>query len=202
MATVLEIITGSMYGGKSEELVRRLARAAYANRRILLIKPNVDDRKERNVFALTKRNKKLARYKYLAKHSVKSVGEIKKLISEFAPDILALDEAQFFDDKKLFHNQIPKLIDQLLADNCDSDLTVIVSGLDMNYKRTPFWTMAQLMAMADRVDKYPAVCLKCKGKRGQGILTQKKESGSGKTIEVGGIKLYEARCRADHTIPT
>jgi thymidine kinase len=190
----LEVITGPMFSGKSEELARRLRRATFANRRIAVIKPSQDDRKTRNIFVIIQEDARLRDYKFLVKQTLSHARELKNLVDNFKPDILAVDEAQFLAADFLGY------LEELLEKNKSRNFTAIVAGLDMDAWKKPFGMMPQLLAIADEVLKLTAICSKCLSKNGPAIFTQKK-GGSGEKIEIGDAGLYEARCRVCHTIP-
>lgn len=198
----LEVITGPMFSGKSEELVRRMGRSAWANRRILLVKPSSENRGARNIFCLIEGdearkiegNKKLKGYDRLAKRSLEHSKELRNLVDSFRPELIVLDEAQFFGP------DILKYLEELLEKYKSKNFTVIAAGLDMDAWRRPFGIMPQLLAMADEVLKLTAICLVCQDENGPAIFTQKK-GGTGEQVEVGDTELYEARCRTCHTIP-
>jgi thymidine kinase len=190
----LEVITGPMFSGKSEELARRLRRATFANRRIAVIKPSQDDRKTRSIFAIIQEDARLKDYEFLAKQALSHPRELKNFIDAFRPDILAIDEAQFLEANFL------EYIEELLEKSKSKNFIVIVAGLDMDAWGRPFGIMPQLMAMADEVLKLTAICSLCLGENGPAIFTQKK-GGAGQQIEIGDAKLYEARCRVCHSIP-
>lgn len=191
----LEVITGPMFSGKSEELLRRLKRAAYADQSILLLKPAIDKRKTRDIFQLVENDQKLAGYKNLSKQTVGSIDDLKDGGPLIEYDILAVDEIHFFE--KWFE----KILTKVLEVGRHLDITIIVSGLDMDYLRQPFGTMPDLLARADEIVKLTAVCANCKGKKGPAIFTQKKTE-TGKHVEVGDEELYEARCRACYYVPS
>lgn len=198
----LEVITGPMFSGKSEELMRRMGRAAWANRKILLVKPSRENRGNRNIFILIEGDmtrkiaghEKLKGYDRLAKRSLEHSKELRRLVDSFKPELLVLDEAQFFGP------DILEYLEELLEKYKSKNFTVDVAGLDMDAWKKPFGIMPQLLAMADEVLKLTAICLRCQGENGPAIFTQKK-GGTGEQIEVGDTELYEARCRVCHTIP-
>lgn len=190
----LEIITGPTLSGKSEELAQRLKKRAYAYKRILVIRPSQDYRKSRNIFTIIQENSVLKSYRLLVKQTSSNIKEIGNIVSAFKPEVLAIDEAQFLDADFL------EYIEELLEKNKRKDFTIIVAGLDMDAWRKPFGIMPQLLAIADKVSKLTAICPICRGKNGPAIFTQKK-GGTDRRIEIGDIELYEARCRACHTIP-
>lgn len=192
----LEVITGPMFSGKSEELLRRLKRAAYADQRILLLKPAIDSRKTRDIFRLEEKDQKLAGYKNLTKQTIGSPDDLKDECLLLEYDILAIDEVHFFGA------WFEKILINVLETAQSLDITIIVSGLDMDYLRQPFgMIMPNLLARADEIIKLTAVCAKCKGANGPAIFTQKKTE-TGKHVEIGDEELYEARCRVCHYIPS
>lgn len=190
----LETITGPMFCGKSEELQRRLRRAAYANKRIIIVKPKLDNRNSRNIFQFIKDDKKLAKYELLKMAAVSSDAEMEALVSSLDFDVLALDEAQFFGKWML------GVLNKILQRGCRLNSVIIASGLDMDAWCKPFGIMPELMAMSDDVLKLTAICLHCRGENGPAIFTQKKTS-SKEQVEVGDGDTYEARCRMCHYIP-
>lgn len=191
--THLTVITGPMFSGKSEELIRRLRRAAYAHQKILLLKPQLDNRSTRDIFKFIKDDGKLSKYERLTAKTISSAEDWGKIRPRDF-DIIAIDEAQFFD--KWLITTISDTLDKI----AHLDITIIVSGLDMDAWRKPFGVMPELMSMADHVLKFAAICLHCEGKYGPGIFTQKKTS-STQQVEVGDEEIYEARCRACHILP-
>jgi thymidine kinase len=189
----LEVITGPMFSGKSEELLRRIRRAAYAKKKISVIKPGTDDRKVRSIFNLIREDKKLSKYPYLTMATINSPEDLANAKIDEA-ELLAIDEAQFFEQ------WFADIVADVINDG-ERDLEIIIVGLDMDAWRKPFGAMPEFMARADSVSKLTAICLECVGAKGPAIFTQKKSIGSGKQIEVGDTHLYEARCRVCHTIP-
>jgi len=178
----LTVITGPMYSGKSEELIRLLRRAAIGGKTTILLRPNIDDRYSK---------KDLVSHAGISHkaHSIKpTADEIWVAGTHF--DVIGIDEVQFFENQDW---TIESTIDFLI----DSGKEIIVSGLDMTYRKEPFGHMPNLLAMADRVFKLDAVCHRCKG---VATLTQRLVNGkpaphSGPTIQIGGEESYEARCR-------
>ncbi|MEK7153998.1 MAG: thymidine kinase, partial [Patescibacteria group bacterium] len=182
-----------MFSGKTEELIRRLRRATFARKRILVVRPSTDNRGTRSIFDLIKGDDKLSCYECLASRVLNHVKELRSLVDSWKPDILAIDEAQFFGPELL------EYLDELLEKKKSKNFTIIVAGLDMDAWRRPFGTMPQLLAMADEVLKLTAICVACNGEN-PAIFTQKK-GGTGKQVEVGDTGLYEARCRACYYVP-
>ena len=188
-----EVITGPMFSGKTEELIRRLRRATFARKRILVIRPSTDNRGTRSVIDLIKGDDKLSCYEYLATRVLNHMKELRNIVDSWKPDILAIDEAQFFGPELL------EYLDELLEKKKSKNFTIIVAGLDMDAWRRPFGIMPQLLAMADEVLKLTAICVACNGEN-PAIFTQKK-GGTGEQVEVGDTGLYEARCRACYYVP-
>jgi thymidine kinase len=172
MTNGLEVITGPMFSGKSEELLRRLRRAQIAGLSVKLFKPDIDNRYSD---------------KDVVSHNGSSMPSISlrpnfggvKAIGEYynSVDVIGIDEAQFFDG--YIASQLQKMSKGTL---------IIVAGLDMDFRRLPFGPMPNLLAMAERVQKLTAVCNSC------GIDGEPAKYG-GKTVMVGGTETYEARCR-------
>lgn len=181
----LEVITGSMFCGKTEELLRRLRRAAIANQKIQVFKPSFDTRY--GVDKVTSH----------AGHEFEAfpVADIAEILDRILEDstVVAIDEAQFFDE------DILTVVDTLVERN----IRVIVAGLDMDFRGEPFGQMPQLMAKAEEVDKLHAICMVC-GK--SATRTQRLVDGSpahydDPVVIVGASELYEARCRMHHIVP-
>jgi thymidine kinase len=191
----VEVITGPMFSGKSKELERILESAAWGKKRILLLKPAIDNRDERNIFNLVKKNEKLSGYENLTTAVISSARDLNKLFASPRFDILAIDEAQFFKSWLL------KALKRMMATYCRLDLKIYISGLDTDWRRKGFGIMPALLAQADSVQKFTAVCLHCEGKNGPAIFTQKKPGNSREQVQVGDKDVYEARCRVCHYIP-
>ncbi len=190
----LEVITGPMFSGKTEESIRRLRRATFVRKRILVVRPSTDNRGARNIFDLIKGDDKLSCYERLATRVLNHVKELRNIVDSWKPDILAIDEAQFFGLELL------EYLDELLEKKKSQNFTIVVAGLDMDAWRRPFGIMPQLLAMADEVLKLTAICVACNGEN-PAIFTQKK-GGTGEQVEVGDTGLYEARCRACYYVPS
>jgi thymidine kinase len=169
----IEAISGGMFSGKSEELVRRLRRAAIARQTVQVFKPLADTR--HGPERLVTRDKR-----ELEAVSVACSCEIRqKLLPEV--QVVGIDEAQFFDDG---------LID-LVCELADSGVRVIVAGLDLDYLRRPFGPMPRILALAEYVDKVHAVCMRC----GAPAHYSQRMTGGGEQLQVGDTEAYEARCR-------
>lgn len=169
----IEVICGSMFSGKTEELIRRLKRAKFAKQRVEIFKPSVDTRfSEEHVISHDKNS--------IASTPVDSSASILLFTSEI--DVVGIDEAQFFDEG---------LIDicDILANN---GTRVIVAGLDLDYKRIPFGPMPGLCAIAEEVTKVHAVCVKC----GALAYATHRTVDSNKRVLLGEQNEYEPLCRS------
>ena len=169
----IEIITGGMFSGKSEELQRRLRRAVIARQRVQVFKPLADTRHGPELL-VTRDNREL---------SACSVADSRGLARALEPgvQVVGIDEAQFFDEG---------LID-LATDLADKGVRVIVAGLDQDFSRQPFGPMPGLMALAEYVDKMHAVCVAC----GSPAHYSQRLTGGAEQVLVGDSESYEARCR-------
>jgi len=169
----IEVITGGMFSGKSEELVRRLRRAVIARQRVQVFKPATDDRHGPD--RLITRD-----LRELAALSVDSSVELRARL-EIGVQVVGVDEAQFFDD-----GLVP-----LATELADAGVRVVVAGLDQDFAREPFGPMPRLLALAEFVDKMHAVCVRCGG----AAHYSQRISGGSDQVQVGDSDAYEARCR-------
>ncbi len=169
----IEVITGGMFSGKSEELVRRLRRAAIARQRVQVFKPEADSRHAPE--RLVTRDKR-----ELEAICVTSSTELRQRI-QLGVQVVGIDEAQFFD------LDLAPLVEEL----ADAGLRVIVAGLDLDFRRQPFGPMPEILARAEYVDKMHAVCIRC----GAPAHFSQRISGGGELLQVGDTESYEARCR-------
>jgi thymidine kinase len=169
----LEAITGGMFSGKSEELVRRLRRALIAQQKIQVFKPRADTRTHPELL-VTRDNRELA---------AQSVATSRELRSRLDPDVqvVGIDEAQFFDGA----------LADVVTELADRGVRVIVAGLDQDFSRRPFGPMPQILALAEFVDKVHAVCVRC----GDLAHYSQRIAGGGEQVQVGDREAYEARCR-------
>ncbi|MFN2341585.1 MAG: thymidine kinase [Halanaerobium sp.] len=180
----LEVITGPMYCGKSEELIRRLRRVKIAKQKVKVFKPVLDDRYSK---------------KDVVSHSGNSIDavpvdhpeEILKRI-DASVDVVGIDEAQFF------HEDIVEICEDL----ADQGVRVIIAGLDRNFRNQPFGPMPELMARAEYVDKLHAICIQCgePASRTQRLIDGEPAAIDDPVILVGASEVYEARCRSCHAI--
>ena len=169
----IEVVTGGMFSGKSEELVRRLRRALIAQQKIQVFKPLTDSRHPPELL-VTRDNREL---------SACTVVDVAEIRLRLDPDVevVGIDEAQFFG---------PELV-ELVTELADKSVRVIVAGLDQDYSRKPFGPMPQILALAEYVDKVHAVCVCC----GAAAHYSQRIAGGEKQVEVGDAEAYEARCR-------
>ena len=181
----IEVICGSMFSGKTEELIRRVRRAQIARQKVQVFKPALDTR-------YTEREVTSHNGMQVEAVSVENTARIRALIR---PDttVVALDEAQFFDD------DVVALCEEL----ANRRNRVIVAGLDMDFRGEPFGPMPQLMARAERVNKLQAICLVCGGPacRTQRLINGQPAAYDDPVILVGASEVYEARCRGCHVVP-
>jgi thymidine kinase len=170
---VVEVICGSMFSGKTEELIRRLKRAKFAKQNVEIFKPQIDTRySEEDVVSHDSNAIRCT--------PVTSSGNILLMSAEV--DVVGIDEAQFFD------NNLPEVCNKL----ADMGIRVIVAGLDMDFKGNPFGPMPQLMAIAEHVTKVHAICVKCGNLAQYSHRTIKAE----KLVVLGETDSYEPLCRS------
>jgi thymidine kinase len=169
----IEVICGSMYSGKTEELIRRLRRAQIARQRVEIFKPAIDQRYSSE---------------QIVSHSLQTIPS--RIISkadevlDFAHEaqVIGIDEAQFLGPN----------LGQVCESLADSGKRVIVAGLDQDYLGQPFDPMPELLAIAEYITKTLAICVVCGAPANR---TYRKNSQVGERVVVGGSELYEARCR-------
>lgn len=181
----IEVICGSMFSGKTEELLRRVRRAQIARQSVQIFKPRLDDRYGVQQIA--------THYGQVGAPAVVADGSADLLRQvEDAVRVIAVDEVQFFDDR--------------IVDVCiylaHIGKRVIVSGLDQDYRGNPFEPMPQLMALAVQVDKMRAICTRCgaPASRTQRLIDGKPARMDDPLILVGGVESYEARCEQCHRV--
>lgn len=181
----IEVICGSMFSGKTEELIRRLRRAQIAKQKVQVFKPVIDDRY--GMQRITSHNGL-----YVDALPVKDASAILDLVE---PDttVVAVDEVQFFDW------EISRVCEELAG----RGLRVIVAGLDMDFRAEPFGPMPVLMAEAEEVTKLQAICVSCgrPASRTQRLIDGQPASYDDPVILVGASEVYEARCRHCHEVP-
>ena len=181
----VEVICGSMFSGKTEELIRRVKRAEIARQKVQVFKPAIDNRYHVD---------KVASHGGAVVEAV-VVHSAREIAGRLDPDttVVAIDEAQFFDV------EIAPVCRRL----ADRGLRVIVAGLDMDFRGEPFGAMPLLMAQAEVVDKLQAICVRCgaPASRTQRLIDGKPASYHDPVIMVGAAEVYEARCRRCHEVP-
>jgi thymidine kinase len=181
---VVEVICGSMFCGKTDELIRRLRRATIAKQEVQVFKPTIDDRYEEEKVASH------AGSVFNATPIQKPKQILEKL--DMKTTVVGIDEAQFFDES------ITEVVETL----ADRGIRVIIAGLDLNFKGEPFGSMPILMARAERVEKLQAICMVCgePASRTQRLVNGKPARIDDPIIIVGASELYEARCRLHHEL--
>ena len=172
----LEVVTGPMFSGKTEELIRRVRRAQLARIKVQIFKPAIDTRYDKSNVVSHSSQSVVAR-------PVERALEILQNLYD-STRIVAIDEAQFFEEE----------IVTVVAKLTRRGYRVILAGLDLDYRGIPFGSMPALLAMADEVMKYQAICTICGGpaSKTQRIMPEEGQ------ILVGESSTYEARCRAHH----
>lgn len=181
----VELICGSMFSGKSEELIRRAKRARIAKQKLQVFKPMIDNRYLLEAVVSHAGDKEAA-------VAVKDTAHLKSLI-EPDTEVIAIDEIQFFDEG----------IIELVTELADSGKRVICAGLDQDFRGEPFGPVPVLMALAEYVDKLQAICVKCgnPASRTQRLINGQPALYSDPVILVGASESYEARCRHCHEVP-
>lgn len=181
----IEVICGSMFSGKSEELIRRVHRVQIAKKKVQIFKPTIDNRYS---------------IQYIYSHNGTKVEAVnvtksKDILEKIEPDteVIAIDEAQFYDDDIVS-------ICQKLA---NQGKRVIVAGLDQDFRGEPFGPIPKLLAIAEYINKLQAICMVCGN---TASMTQRLVNGqpakySDSTILIGAKESYEARCRKCHEVP-
>lgn len=181
----IELICGSMFSGKTEELLRRVRRAEIARQRVQVFKPSIDDR-----YGVSR----VASHNGVGREgiSVQSASDILALVLP-ETEVVAIDEAQFFDDS----------IVRVCTALADQGKRVIVAGLELDFRGEPFGPMPLLMAQAEHLDKLHAICVVCGGEasRTQRLVNGKPAHYNDPIIVVGAQEMYEARCRRCHEVP-
>ena len=177
---VLEVITGPMFSGKSEELIRRLKRARIARQRVACYKPDIDLRYHRTAIASHSSQT----------HEANTVSTVEELRAAVFPqlgdiEVVGVDEVQFLS---------PEII-SLALELVSLGKRVIMAGLDTTFANEPFGPVPSLMALADKVTKLSAVCMIC----GAAAIHTQRLGQSQELVVVGAAGLYEARCRAHFT---
>jgi thymidine kinase len=180
----IEVVCGSMFSGKTEELIRRVRRAKIARQKVQVFKPAIDTR-----YA----DREVTSHNGLQVEAVpvENTAQVRDLI-ESDTTVVALDEVQFFDD------DVVMLCEEL----ADRGVRVIVAGLDMDFRGVPFGPVPALVARAENVQKLQAICVVCGGpaSRTQRIINGQPAAYDDPVILVGAEEAYEARCRGCHEV--
>lgn len=181
----IEVICGSMFSGKSEELIRRVRRAQFAKQKIAVFKPEIDDRYSEEAVVSHNGTTVIA-------IPVANSSHIEEFITEDY-DVIAVDETQFFDDH---------IVDTVM-ELADRGFRVIIAGLDQDFRGEPFGPMPRLMAVAEHVTKLQAVCTVCgsPSSRTQRLINGTPAGYDDPVILVGAAEAYEPRCRKHHEVP-
>ena len=168
----IEVICGSMFSGKTEELIRRLKRAKIANLNVEIFKPSIDTRYDQN---------KVVSHDTNSIHSTPVDHSSKILLLAENADVVGIDEAQFFDE------DVIRVAEQLAMQG----KRVIVAGLDMDYLGKPFGPMPQLLSIGDFITKLHAICVQCGHLANISYRTSEEDG----TVVLGEKNNYEPRCR-------
>ncbi|MEA4885032.1 MAG: thymidine kinase [Clostridia bacterium] len=181
----IEVICGSMFSGKSEELIRRVKRAKIARQRVAALKPGIDVRFSTNDVVSHGGDK-------IECIPVRDSAEAGSVIPSDV-QVVAIDEVQFFDSG----------IVELCVRLADRGVRVIVAGLDCDFRGEPFGCMPELLARAEYVSKLQAICVKCgnPATRTQRIIDGRPANYTDAQVLIGASEAYEARCRRCHEVP-
>ena len=180
----IEVICGSMFSGKTEELIRRVRRAKIASQNVQVFKPAIDTRYAE--WEVTSHNGM-----QFEAVPVQGADDVRSRIEDDTT-VVALDEVQFFDEGVV----------ELCEELADGGMRVIVAGLDMDFRGEPFGPVPELMARAELVQKLQAICVECGGpaSRTQRLIDGTPAARDDPVILVGANEVYEARCRACHEV--
>jgi thymidine kinase len=181
----VEVICGSMFSGKTDELIRRLIRATIAKQKVQVFKPAIDVR-----YAVEKVTSHAgSNYDAIP---VEKAADIRSRLDEDTT-VVAIDEAQFMDAEVV----------TIARELADRGIRVLVAGLDQDFRGEPFGPMPALMSLAERVDKIHAICMVCgdEASRTQRLVNGKPARYDDPVVIVGASEMYEARCRRHHEVP-
>jgi thymidine kinase len=181
----IEVVCGSMFSGKTEELIRRLRRAQIARQTIQVFKPIIDNRYAEEAIASHNGLQ-------IKAQPVADSEELRERVDP-AATVIAVDEVQFFDES---------LVD-VCEELAEQGKRVICAGLDMDFRGEPFGPIPQLMAVAELVDKLHAICVVCgnPASRTQRLIEGEPACYDDPIVLVGASEVYEARCRKHHEVP-
>jgi len=174
----IEVICGSMFSGKTEELIRRLKRVKIANLKVEIFKPAIYNRYDEIKIVSHDTN-------FIHSTPVKASTDILTLAKDV--DVVGIDEAQFFDE------EITNVCEQLALNG----IRVIIAGLDMDYQGKPFGQVPNLLARADYITKVHAICVKCGNIAN---ISYRKTAQQGQVV-LGATDIYEPRCRTCYHLP-
>ncbi len=181
----IEVVCGSMFSGKTEELIRRVRRARIARQKVQVFKPALDNRYHAE---------QVASHDGLQWQAI-PIGSARDILERLEPDttVVAVDEAQFFDWE----------LSHVCNDLAGRGIRVILAGLDLDFRGEPFGPMPLLMAEAEEVTKLQAICVVCgaPASRTQRLIDGEPAAYDDPIILVGGSESYEARCRQCHQVP-
>lgn len=181
----IEVICGSMFSGKTDELIRRLVRATIAKQKVQVFKPAIDVR-----YAVEKVTSHAG-----ANFEATPVEKAVDIRSKLEPDttVVGIDEAQFMDSDVV----------NVARELADKGIRVLVAGLDQDFRGEPFGSMPALMSLAESVSKLHAICMVCgdEASRTQRLVNGKPARYDDPVVIVGASELYEARCRRHHEVP-
>jgi thymidine kinase len=182
----IEVISGVMFSGKSEELIRRVRRAVIAKKKVQVFKSHLDERYA-GLYSVSSHDGGIV--------EAEPIKEAREIVEHLRPDteVVAVDEAQFLD-MGIVH------VANTLANR---GVRVILAGIDSDFRAEPFGAMPELMAAAEIVDKLHAICVVCGGpaSRNQRLVNGTPAPYDSPQIMVGGRESYEARCRHCHEVP-
>jgi thymidine kinase len=181
----VEVICGSMFSGKTDELIRRLIRATIAKQKVQVFKPAIDVR-----YAVEKVTSHAG-----SDYDAIPIEKAAEIRAKLQPDttVVGIDEAQFMDAEVV----------TIARELADRGIRVLVAGLDQDFRGEPFGPMPALMSLAERVDKIHAICMVCgdEASRTQRLVNGKPARYDDPVVIVGASELYEARCRRHHEVP-
>lgn len=180
----IEVITGPMFAGKSEELIRRIKRLEYAHKKTLVFKPKIDNRYSENEIVSHSKIKTRS-------INIETAQDILKYVDRDT-EAVVIDEVQFLDHE----------IVHVVEDLANRGIRVIVAGLDRDFRGEPFQNMPELLALAEDVTKLTAICMRCgaPATRTQRLVNGEPASYDDPIIIVGASESYEPRCRHCHGV--
>jgi thymidine kinase len=183
----IEVVSGVMFSGKSEELLRRVRRATLARKQVQVFKSHLDERYGGLQYVSTHNGGRIE------SEPISSAVEVMERLRKDT-EVVGIDEVQFLD---------AGIVDVCNA-LADAGLRVIAAGTDMDFRGEPFGPVPALLAIAEKIDKLQAICVRCGqlATRNQRLIDGRPAPAEGPTIQVGGLETYEARCRSCHEVPS